>query len=422
MITDAYSEIERFLSEKTGLEPESLGRKSIANAVEAAMKAADIVRVDDYLGALRSGRESMEGLLERVIVPETWFFRDRESFNYLGSYLKENGFPGREKKALRLLSAPCSTGEEPYSIAMALMEMGFCPDRFRIDAVDFSARLLNAAEKAVYGRGSFRGDGEECYEGYFLREEEGLKVHPQVAGVVHFYRENLALPQALRNHEPYDIVFCKNLLIYLTEKGRQTLIANMDRLLVPNGLLFAGNSEVAAFLQHGYSPIKHARSFACRKTGNNMGQRSAAPMPRPSPAKKEPRIGLAAQKAPGGEKKERVPETVQQVSAEISLDEIRSLADRGELHEAKRLCEQFLKGSRHHLEGYYLMGLIDFALDSYAAAEQSFQRVLYLDPCHHETLIHMGLLYERKGDHEKAEVIRRRIERRTKKASGLERV
>jgi chemotaxis protein methyltransferase WspC len=422
MNTDGYPQIERFLSDKIGLDPESLGKKSIANAVDAAMKVQGTNRVDDYFWALRSVRENQEDLIERVIVPETWFFRDGESYNFLRIYLGEAGFPGSERKPLRLLSAPCSTGEEPYSIAMALLEMGYPPERFRIDAVDISARSIDIAKKAVYGRGSFRQKGKEPYECYFSKTEDGLRIDPEVSGLIHFYQDNLAKPSALWKHEPYDIVFCRNLLIYLTQKGRRTVIANIDRLLVSNGLLFAGNSEVVTFLQHGYCTVKHEMSFACRKTGADIGQRFPAPRPRTSPAKKEPRIRSAAEAAPAEEEAKIVSEKVQPGRDEISLDEIRSLADRGKLHEALRQCEQFLKGSRHHLEGYYVMGLISFALDSYGVAEQSFQRVLYLDPSHHEALVHMGLLYERKGDHEKAEVIRRRIERRMKKTSGLERV
>ncbi|PKN29274.1 MAG: hypothetical protein CVU64_09115 [Deltaproteobacteria bacterium HGW-Deltaproteobacteria-21] len=411
MTTEGYQEIERFLSETTGLDPESLGRKSIANAVDAAMKALGIRRVVDYLGALRSGVETLEDLLERVVVPETWFFRDGETFNYLSIYLEERGFPGSEKKPLRILSAPCSTGQEPYSIAMTLLEMGYSPERFRIDAVDISAKSIHIARKGLYGRGSFRQKGKDRHQHFFSKGEDGLRIDPKVSGLVHFYRDNLAVPFALRKHERYDIVFCRNLLIYLTENGRRAVLANIDRLLVADGLLFAGNSEVVFFFQNGYLPVKHARSFACRKTGTCSLQAVVAPRPRPAPLKKEPRVrvNMKTVSAPG--RREKVPETVQRVHAATSLQEVRDLADRGELHEALRLCEQFLRANRCHIEGYYIMGLINFALDSFTAAEEFFQKALYLDPHHYETLIHMGLLYEKKGDHSKASIIKDRIER-----------
>jgi len=289
--------------------------------------------------------------------------------------------------------------------------------------VDISARSIEIAMKGLYGKGSFRQKDKEPWERYFSKTEDSLQIDPELSSMVRFYRENLALPSALWNHDPYDIVFCRNLLIYLTPIGRQAVISNIDRLLVPNGILFAGNAEVVTFLQYGYRTVRHEMSFACRKTGvPGREQESAAPRPRPTHSKREAQVRPAVEKRPVVEKKKETRETIPPNGHEPSLEEIRSLADRGQLQEALRLCEQFLKGARHHLEGYYLRGLISFALDSYVAAEQSFQRVLYLDPSHHDALVHMHLLYARKGDRDKAEVIRRRIERGVMKTRGLERV
>lgn len=419
MTESGYRGVERFLSEVTGLDPESLGTKSIANAVDALMEAAQVARVDDYLAALKSGRENLEDLLEKVVVPETWFFRERESFNYLRTYVEEAGFLRFVTKPLRLLSAPCSTGEEPYSIAMALLDMGLPPERFRINAVDISARAIEIAKKAVYGKGSFRGEGGEQYESYFSRTEEGLRVAAHVTGLIHFCRDNLAMDHALPNHEPYDIVFCKNLLIYLTENGRRRLMANIERLLVPGGILFAGNSEVVSFLQNGYRPVRHAMSFACEKAGKALQQE---PSPaRPFAAEKKPPLRAAAEIPPPAAKREKVPEKGQSIPVATSLHDIRALADRGALDEALKRCEQFLGEHRHHKEGYCLMGVIHFALNSFTRAEEFFQKVLYLDPYHYEALVHMGLLYEKKGDRGKASIMRGRIERsREKEASGQE--
>ncbi|RJR50746.1 MAG: hypothetical protein C4576_04800 [Desulfobacteraceae bacterium] len=422
MTTEGYPEIERFLAEKIGLDPDTLGRKSIVHAVNTAMKAYGKKRVDDYLGMLRSGMESQKDLIERIIIPETWFFRDGESYNYLRVYLGEAGFPGSRKRPLRILSAPCSTGEEPYSIVMTLLDIGYLPEKFHVDAVDISARAIEIARKGLYGKGSFRQKSKEPWERYFSKAEDRLQIDPEISSLVDFQLENLALPSALWNHEPYDIVFCRNLLIYLTPKGRQAVISNINRLLVPNGILFAGNSEVVTFLQYGYHTVKHEMSFACRKTGApTREQKPVAQRPLPVPSKRNVQVRPVSEKRPVLEEKES-REAVPSNGHETALEEIRSLADRGQLQEALRMCEQFLQGARHHPEGYYLRGLISFALDSYVAAEQSFQRVLYLDPSHHDALVHMHLLYSKKGDRDKAEVIRRRIERRAKKMREPERV
>ena len=413
-----YQEVEKLLSEAIGLDPEALGSRSIAHAVDDAVRAAGIEGVNEYVAALKSGRGSLDELLERVVVPETWFFRDSESFSCLRAHVEEKGFLARERGVLRLLSAPCSTGEEPYSIAMALLEMGLSPERFRVDAVDISATAIETAKRAVYGKGSFRGEGAAPYERYFIRTEAGSRVDPAVAGLVHFYRDNLALPECLQHHECYDVIFCKNLLIYLTGSAREQVIANLDRLLVPHGLLFAGNSEVVTFLQHGYRPVRHARSFACRKTGEPLWEPPALP---PAPRPKKPPARAREAREPLPFKREQPSDPVQRVAGDASLHEIRMLADRGALQDALNRCEQFLAENLHHKEGYFLMGIIHFALNSFGLAEEFFQKVLYLDPNHYETLVQMGLLYEKKGDLAKASVIRDRIGRiRVRDANGRE--
>ena len=106
-------------------------------------------------------------LIETVIVPETWFFRDREAYVALVKVVLEEWLPAHGDGPLRLLSAPCSTGEEPYSMAMALFDAGLPANRFHIDALDISARSLARARRAFYGRNSFRGTNLSFRGRYF---------------------------------------------------------------------------------------------------------------------------------------------------------------------------------------------------------------------------------------------------------------
>jgi chemotaxis protein methyltransferase WspC len=110
-------------------------------------------------------------------------------------------------------------------------------------------------------------------------------------------------------------------------------------------------------------------------------------------------------------KQEKAPEAAQQKTEGLSLGEIRALADSGALRDALTRCAHFLEEHHHHKEAYFLMGLIHFSLDSFASAEDFFQKVLYLDPCHDEALVHMGLLYEKRGEQAKAAIMRERLER-----------
>jgi len=413
----AYHRIEQLLRERTGLDAEVIGSKSIERTIDALTESEGIEGVDRCLAMLRSSSETFGKLLARVLVSETWFFRDRECFRFLRRYLEETGLAGAGGK-VRILSCPCSTGEEAYSIAMVLLQMKAGASDFRVDAVDINPNAIEAARAGRYGRGSFRGQIGAYRERYFSPAGDGFRIQPEVAEAVHFFTENIAAPDALADHEAYQIIFCKNLLIYLTEEARQRVAVNLDRLLVPNGLLFTGHSEVMSVLPYGYVPVKHPRSFACIKTRKNPAGTVVPPLRRkavhPGPSFAPPRSVVTG----GGEKKpaSNGPQGSAGNDAEPgpssdALAEIRALADHGALQEASERCERFLKDHPSNKEAYCLMGLISLGLDSFDQAEDFFQRALYLDPCHYEALLHVGLLYQKKGDRARASIIEDRMRR-----------
>ncbi len=412
--TSRYSAVEKLLAETMGLDPESIGARDIRESTRAQMKELGINNIALLLELLRSNKAELEKLIERVVVPETWFFRDRESFAFLSRRLRRTDKPRTD--TIRILSVPCSTGEEPYSIAITLLESGLTPERFRIDAADISRTAIDTAKRAVYGKGSFREKNVPLINGYFTESEGGLKLDQRARACVDFQHCNFVRPDALIDREPYDIIFCKNLLIYLNPQGRSNVAANLDRLLVPGGLLFTGHAEVVSVLQFGYTPVKHARSFACikgKEEDDNVqvqdvvsvtDGRSSATGARTTAAAKAsiptPVDGSA-----------RGPARIRKQPRAADLGAIKSLADKGALDKALQLCKQFLKLHPRDKDAYYLMGLIKLASDAFTEAEDFFQKALYLDPQHYNALVHMGLLYEKKGDRAKASLIRERIKR-----------
>jgi chemotaxis protein methyltransferase WspC len=416
MIGTPDNVVEIFLSRMMGLDPESIGRKGIDDVVCSAMAKAGADDAHDYVRLLSEDAGELERLVERLVVPETWFFRDGGAFNFLRAHLRELARPPGGKP-LRFLSAPCATGEEPYSIAMVLLEMGLSSDAFHIDGVDISAKAIETAKRAIYGKGSFREKNTGCQQRFFTRVQEGERLDPDVARLVHFHTDNFVRPDALAGHERYDIVFCKNLLIYLTEDGRKQVFANLDRLLCPEGLLFTGHSEMISFLQYGYRAVRHERAFACTRTGEapagqaqqvknrTPSRQKARPAP-VAPAEVRGRKKTAISRDDG--KKNSAPDEKRAASI---LAEIRRLADMGALDEASRRCEEFFAQYSPDKEAFYLMGLIHLARNSFAQAEVFFQKALYMDPRYYDALVHLELLREQKGDLTGATIMRKRIER-----------
>ena len=122
-----------------GLDAGSIGPPSIERAVQERLSACGLSDRQVYWERVRASATELQALIEAVVVPETWFFRDREAFATLASIGHERWLRAPADGVLRLLSLPSSTGEEPYSMAMALLDAGVPADRFRIDAVDVSA-------------------------------------------------------------------------------------------------------------------------------------------------------------------------------------------------------------------------------------------------------------------------------------------
>ena len=153
------AEFEDLLKRTMGLDAASIGASAIERAVQQRLAASGLPETGAYLERVRASPEELQELIEAVIVPETWFFRDREAFAALARLVYEEWLGAHATGVLRVLSLPCSTGEEPYSAAMALLDAGWPAERFRVDALDISAHALAAARRGVYGRNSFRGGG-----------------------------------------------------------------------------------------------------------------------------------------------------------------------------------------------------------------------------------------------------------------------
>ena len=412
--------VEKKFTNALGFNAAAIGRSGIERIVRAGMKRSGVADTAAYLELLSTSPEEFERCLEELVVPETWFFRDREPFVLLKQSLCGPWFLSHPGETVRILSAPCSTGEEPYSIAITLLTAGIAPRQFRLDAVDISRRALCAASRAEYGKGAFRQPLTDAQESFFIGTSRVRRVDEAVVRTVRFFRENLIDPRFLAGHEPYHIIFCRNVLIYLTEEARGLVLANISRLLAPDGILFVGHAEVGILLQHGFTVIRHARAFACQRTdesrspgmdGDRMLHRVPAPPKIPPPVVAVAREEVASP----------MPIPISQSATVGALHaEALSLADRGLFDEAAALCRRYLQEQRPNADVYCLLGLIHEAAKRPGEAEECYLKALYLGPDHDETLIHLSLLYRQQGDGRRAALYRRRAELGERRSDGTD--
>jgi chemotaxis protein methyltransferase WspC len=247
--------IETLLRETIGFDAASVGAHVLGAAVRRCMNAAGLGDIDadvDAYAAMLSDPRELERLIAAVAVPESSFFRDPGSFEYLGRFAASEWRGG----ALCVLSVPCASGEEPYSIAMTLLDAGV---RFSIDAVDIRAGAVDAARAGVFRPAAFRN---ATAHDALARHFDGFTLRPRVRELVRFHTGNL-LDRALLAGRTFDVVFCKNLLIYFTAEARARALAQLERFLAPGGRLFVGASEAAWMQSNGaFAPVAPATAMA----------------------------------------------------------------------------------------------------------------------------------------------------------------
>ncbi|MEO0516654.1 MAG: CheR family methyltransferase [Cyanobacteria bacterium P01_A01_bin.116] len=455
-------EIEELLRQKIGLNPQSVGARSIVRAVKRGMRVGKMQALSDYLAGLQSSDALFEALVESIVVPETSFFRNRASFVFLRQWISQEWSKITQKKSLkrplRVLSIPCSTGEEPYSIAITLLEEALKPNEFQIDAVDISEQALEKAKQGVYSPYAFRRQTYREDDKYFTlgspHSQNGKKASKRatqryfladsVRDCVSFHRGNVLDPQFFAEQAPYDIVFCRNLLIYLDRAARDRTFSLLNRLIRPGGLLFVGYAETNLVSPTDYSPVPYPQTFAYRhrisiteettasgsllahSIANRLSGSSSSSVANGSPMTRgellssaalavdtRPMANLRAGVAHSGAK-EPASLSVTQCGPE-TLVLARDFADKGDLEEARRLCDRYLESRPAEAAAYLLRGELSQAIGDEAAAEECFERAVYLDAQLSEALTQLMLIKEGRQDFEGAAVIRARLQRLAKK-------
>ena len=416
------AKIESLLKERMGLDARSIGAAAIERAVRERLTACGL-SPNEYWDYLGKAEVEVQELIEAVVVPETWFFRDREAFAALTRIVLGEWLQAHPNGLLRVLSLPCATGEEPFSIAMALLDAGFPAHRFQVDAVDISLRAITQAEKSEYGTNSFRGSDLGFRERHFERAGRHYRLSADVRGQVRLRQANLFASGAFPAAHVYDVIFCRNVLIYFDRHGQRLAVRLLARLLTPSGILFVGPSESALLLDEGFMSARVPLAFAFRNAA--AGGARKEPAPRPQSAGPANATAIAGRPAAVAAKSVRrnltavapayltATPTVTPVT-ESWIEAAQRLADQGKLTEAMEVCERNFHADTSSAGAFYLMGLLHDAAGRLGQASEHYRKALYLNPLHQEALVHLGAALMRDGDTEGAQ----RLFDRAKRPSG----
>jgi len=480
-MTQADPRLAAWLLDETGIDAESLGANALARAVgarAAATVAADAhdahaphaasLRKEWTSGAMLPewAREAYwerlmavpaerQALIDSLVVPETWFFREREAFAALAR-LAAKRLAARPGEVLRVLSAPCSSGEEPYSAAMALLDASLAHEQFAIDAIDISAQSIAAAALGTYGRNAFRGEGLAFRERYFEPMPGGWRISATVRRAVTFERANL-FDWLAQHPVRYDFIFCRNVLIYFERGAQDRAMGLLRARLADGGMIFVGPAETGLMMRHEMASASIPLAFGFREPEAQaksvrpgsadgapvMPARELTPLPviaalaaapapssapvftalaeaarRPAPLRLAlrplhdapvPRLAtmMGAQAASGAP----IASHASERTPEAALADARRLADAGSLDEAERLAAQAAKALAQNAGTWYLLGLIADAQGRAAEALAHYRKAIYLEPSHYEALTHLAALLEVQGDADGARRLMRRAQR-----------
>jgi len=239
------SEIRMLIEERTGICFDESRERFFSTRVREHLRAKDMHRGTDLLRSMRKSNVEYEALLERLLTQETTFFR------YPGVYeaFEKRVLPELHTKkfwnnprTLRIWSAGCSTGEEPYSIAITITDSLSFADAWNVEilATDIGRHALKHAERGVYSGRSIGSVNERQLANHFSPVANGYQVKPRLQKMVSFAQINLASPVYVGR---MDVIFCMNVLIYFSEERRRALVQRFYDTLEPGGYLFLGHSE-----------------------------------------------------------------------------------------------------------------------------------------------------------------------------------
>lgn len=383
----------------------------VLRAVQRRISELSLSGMGDYSRLLLGSAAELTELIDLLVIPETWFFRDPAAFAQAVQAVR--GIKGLGRRA-RLLSLPCSTGEEPYSLAMALLDAGLGEADFQVEGWDISLPSLARAQRAVYGRNSFRGQDLAFRERHFTAVEGGHALTERVRQRVSFHQQNILQLEAAVLAGQYDLVFCRNLLIYFDPPTQGRAIANLRALLNEQGLLFPGFAEMNTCAQHGFVGAGGAQPAAMRKASSHeIGREPKASLsrvqvlPRPRQGDSAGRCAASLPARPA----QPVPSKASSAARPDNLlQQARQQADGGQLAAAQASLRSYLQQAPESAEAWFLLGLL---LEGEAPVEATrlLRRAVYLDPAHYQALCHLALLCEQQGDGAQAAQLRARAGR-----------
>ena len=268
-----FRDWQALLEERTGVVINEQRRAFLQTNLSARMRELEVADYTSFFRMVTDGpRGAVEWstLLDRLTVQETRFFRHRPSFDVLDSYLRGRLATDQQQQPWALWSVGCSSGEEPYSMAICAAEVlrnSESAQQFGVTGTDISLNALSKAREARYGARKLEQMDADLCERYFATEIDGrFKVVPDLAARICFARLNV-LELGKAPLTGMDVIFCQNMLIYFRRWRRREILNRLAERLAPGGLLVVGVGEVVGWQHPDLVPVADERVLAFTRKG-----------------------------------------------------------------------------------------------------------------------------------------------------------
>jgi chemotaxis protein methyltransferase CheR len=395
MSDEQYAAVATLLREAAGLSFDNSRSESIAYSVGERMRATQCGDVSSYLHRLTAADDDeRQALLDEVTIPETHFFRNPPQIRALRKHvLPELLRQASTTKRLRIWSAGCSTGEEPYTIAMLIRELlpASAGWDVRIIATDISTRALAAAREARYGERAFvMTDPVDQHRFFYLDADSGhFVVRDELRELVEFRHHNLVTEAPPFGRGELDLVLCRNVTIYFDRATTKNLMTRRHGCLRDGGYLFLGHAETLWQVCDEFSLVSLGDAFVYRRGTADDNRRAVLPDRR---TEDEPRPTRAdRRRGPLDRRGEPVLRPALQRSAPVDepavlpvepdpMLAVRTAVASGDYDEAADLAAEVTTASPLRSEAHYLHGLALTNLGRHAEALVVLRKAVYLDP------------------------------------------
>ncbi len=256
-----YEKFRKVIYDQCGITFSATNRSILDSRIKDLLRKKNIATPGEYLDIVLKNSEEMKLMLDSVTTNLTRFFRNQPHFDAFTNYVIPAVIEQKKKtgdRMIRIWSAGCSTGEEPYTIAMIMKEI--CPPEFnfQITASDISLKSIMTAKQGFYNEARVDGVPEDYLSKYFTKVEGGYQIKEDIKKTITFDYHNLKNDSGARN---LDVVFCRNVLIYFDEPAQLAVINHFYDSMGPYSFLYIGHSESLFGMKTNFEFIK--TEWAC---------------------------------------------------------------------------------------------------------------------------------------------------------------